>query len=290
MGSSEMSIGLRLARSAFFGAPFVLAALAGGCNGPTPRDASSPALHLTSSRVAVNLNAIEEVTPTPAVLGILAAPDRLAADKEEDGPRQAANFLTFLDVRPGMRVAEIESGTGYTTELLARSVGPTGEVIAENEPAFETNGRMERRWEERLARPVNASTRRVDRALASPLPADARGLDLVLLGAPYGRLEARRVDVDAMNHAVHLALRPGGRYVVLVRTPLEGNRTVNLHALHAAESRHVRDQVESAGFAFVSEGRFFRDSPDWRDWDASPADPPPSGEKIDRFVLTFVRE
>src|SRR5215472_14801938 len=84
------------------------------CNvGPAPKDASAPALPITSARV-LDTHVIEDVSPSPAVLAVLAAPDRLARDKAEDGPRQAADFLTFLNVQPGMRIAEIESGTGYT--------------------------------------------------------------------------------------------------------------------------------------------------------------------------------
>jgi predicted methyltransferase len=271
-------------------APVVLALTA--CNaGPTPKDASSPAVRITSAHVALlNDHTVDEVTPTPAVRAILGEPDRSARDRSEDAPRQAASFMTLLDVEPGMRVAELESGTGYTTELLARSVGPGGVVFAQNEPALLGHPEAEREWEARLARPADANVRRVDRSIASPLPAEARALDLVILGAPYARIERRAVDVDAMNHAVHLALRPGGRYVVLVRTPLEGDRRLDMHALHAQISQHVRESVESAGFTFLEEARIFRDSSDASDWDATPDEGQrPAGEKIDRFVLVFAR-
>ena len=41
-------------------------------------------------------------------------------------------MLAFFGVAPGMRVAELGAGGGYTTELLARTVGPNGTVYGQN--------------------------------------------------------------------------------------------------------------------------------------------------------------
>ncbi|MGV1010076.1 MAG: protein-L-isoaspartate O-methyltransferase family protein [Dermatophilaceae bacterium] len=44
-------------------------------------------------------------------------------------PTTVRNMLVALDVRPGHRVLDVGSGSGWTTALLARLVGPTGEVL-----------------------------------------------------------------------------------------------------------------------------------------------------------------
>ncbi|MEK7060456.1 MAG: methyltransferase domain-containing protein, partial [Patescibacteria group bacterium] len=44
-------------------------------------------------------------------------------------PTVVALCLEWLSVRPGDRVLDVGSGSGWTTALLARLVGPTGEVI-----------------------------------------------------------------------------------------------------------------------------------------------------------------
>lgn len=56
-------------------------------------------------------------------------------------PRTVADMLRLLDARPGMRVLDVGSGSGWTTALLAHLVGPTGEVVGvELEPSLVTFG------------------------------------------------------------------------------------------------------------------------------------------------------
>jgi protein-L-isoaspartate(D-aspartate) O-methyltransferase len=44
-------------------------------------------------------------------------------------PRTVENMLRLLDVRPGDRVLDVGSGSGWTTALLAHLTGPTGHVL-----------------------------------------------------------------------------------------------------------------------------------------------------------------
>jgi protein-L-isoaspartate(D-aspartate) O-methyltransferase len=43
-------------------------------------------------------------------------------------PRTVANMLRLLDVRPGCRILDVGSGSGWTTALLARLTGAGGRV------------------------------------------------------------------------------------------------------------------------------------------------------------------
>ncbi|MFN2378171.1 MAG: hypothetical protein ABR538_16695 [Candidatus Binatia bacterium] len=65
---------------------------------------------------------------------IVAAPDRDEADRALDAGRRPAETLRFFGIAPGMRVAEISAGGGYTAELLALAVGPEGKVYGHNAP------------------------------------------------------------------------------------------------------------------------------------------------------------
>lgn len=44
-------------------------------------------------------------------------------------PSTVEAMLRLLDVRPGQRVLDVGSGSGWTTALLARLTGPTGRVL-----------------------------------------------------------------------------------------------------------------------------------------------------------------
>jgi protein-L-isoaspartate(D-aspartate) O-methyltransferase len=44
-------------------------------------------------------------------------------------PSTVESMLRLLDVRPGHKVLDVGSGSGWTTALLARLTGPTGRVI-----------------------------------------------------------------------------------------------------------------------------------------------------------------
>ncbi|GAA2746488.1 fibrillarin-like rRNA methylase [Terrabacter aerolatus] len=44
-------------------------------------------------------------------------------------PRTVGDMLRLLDVRPGQRVLDVRSGSGWTTALLAHLTGAAGEVV-----------------------------------------------------------------------------------------------------------------------------------------------------------------
>ena len=68
-------------------------------------------------------------------------PLRIAAHQTNSQPRTVDAMLRLLEVRPGQRVLDVGSGSGWTTALLAHLVGPTGEVIGvELEPELVTFG------------------------------------------------------------------------------------------------------------------------------------------------------
>ncbi|WP_110181043.1 protein-L-isoaspartate O-methyltransferase family protein [Nocardioides solisilvae] len=55
-------------------------------------------------------------------------PLEIGAGQTSSQPRTVAAMLRLLDVRPGQRVLDVGSGSGWTTALLGHLVGPTGRV------------------------------------------------------------------------------------------------------------------------------------------------------------------
>jgi predicted methyltransferase len=226
------------------------------------------------------------LTASEASLAVVAAPDRSDADKKLDGGRHPAELLTFLHIAPGMKVAEISAGGGYTAELLARAVGTTGKVYGQNSKAI-LERFAEKPWSERLAKPAMKNVVRVDRDFDDPLPAEAKDLDAVVCVLFYHDVFWLGADRDKMNRAIFAALKPGGTYVIVDHSGRDGTGSTEVKTLHRVEEKVVRAEIEKAGFRLRAEGTFLKNPNDTRDWSASPS---AAGEKrgtSDRFVLAF---
>jgi predicted methyltransferase len=227
--------------------------------------------------------------PGPAVdaAAVVAAPDRTPEDRALDAGRKPVELLAFLALRPGMKVADLGAGGGYTTELLARAVGPTGVVYAQNSKGL--LGFVGEAWGKRLARPACSNVVRVDREFDAPLPPEATGLDVVVMNALYHDTVWLGVDRAAMNRAVLSALRPGGLFVVIDSSARAGTGTADAKTLHRIDEAVVRQEVGAAGFRLAAEAAFLRNPADARDWNSSPREAAERRGTSDRFVLAFVR-
>jgi predicted methyltransferase len=201
---------------------------------------------------------------------VLAEKGRPQADRAQDGPRQAADVLAYLNVTPGTSVAVLAPGSGYFMELLARSVGQAGRIFARNPPLLVTVNGLRGAWDERLGRPIGARVVRIDADLGTPLPVQA--LDLVFLDYDFAALKENAIVPSSVTTSAWYGLGAGGRFVVVARETEVGG---------------TRREIEGQGFRFASEGDFLRDGASPCDWsDSSPehgATAPPSK----RVFLTF---
>jgi predicted methyltransferase len=220
---------------------------------------------------------------------IVAAPDRTPEDRALDPGRKPVETLLFLQVRPGMHVAELGAGGGYTAELLARAVAPGGVVYAQNPQAFQRF--IQTSLPARMARPAMKDAVRVDREFDDPLPPEAKNLDLVVMNAIYHDVSYMNVDRDKMNKAIFATLKPGGAFVVIDASAKEGAGTSDAQTLHRIDEQVVRTEVLRAGFKLESEGDFLRNPQDARDWNQSPAAAAAANRRgtSDRFALRFVK-
>src|SRR6187549_3521599 len=65
---------------------------------------------------------------------IIASPERSEADRTNDLRRKPQQMLAFIGIRPGIVVLDLSAGGGYTTELVARAIGPGGKVYGQSPP------------------------------------------------------------------------------------------------------------------------------------------------------------
>jgi predicted methyltransferase len=217
---------------------------------------------------------------------IVSAPDRTERDRSMDAHRKPVAMLTFFQVEPGMRVAELGAGGGYSTELFARAVGPRGVVYAHDTPNWDGPG-LQKAWEMRLARPALRNTKHFLRQWDDPFPPEATDLDAVYSVAVYHDAIAEKQDPAKMNRGVFAALKRGGTYAIIDNSAKPGTGAADAERLHRVDEQLVREQVQQAGFRLVAEDSFLRNPADPRDWNAD------SGvnktHTQDRFALKFVK-
>jgi len=219
---------------------------------------------------------------------IVDAADRSPEDRALDAGRHPAEMLAFFGVASGMRVAELGAAGGYTTELLARAVGPTGVVYGQNS-RFILERFAEKPWSDRLTKPVMRTVVRVDREFDDPFPPEAYDLDAVFIVLFYHDTVWLKVDRARMNRAVFDALRPGGVYAVIDHSGRAGSDATETETLHRIEESTLRREIETAGFRLAGEAEFLRSPGDTRDWNASPRTAGQRRGTSDRFVLKFVK-
>lgn len=277
---------IRLLRAASVASVSLVVACGGGAEEAKSPAHASHAAPTTSAGPSQGGHSSGPAIPAH-VAAVVHAEDRSPQDKALDAGRKPGELLAFAGVKPGMKVAELAAGSGYTTELLARTVGSTGKVWGQNGQAFAKF--IEPAWTERLKKPAMQNVVRVDRELDDPLPPEAKDLDAVFLVLLYHDAVWLKVDRDKMNRAVFAALKPGGVYVIVDHSARPGTGTNDVQSLHRIEAKIVEEEVPRAGFKRGAEGHFLENPSDPRDWSTSPG---AAGEKrgtSDRFVLTFVK-
>lgn len=253
----------------------------------------------------------------PQIAAIVASPDRSSADRTNDIRRKPEQMLAFIGVRPGMVALDLFAAGGYTTELLARSVGPTGKVYGQSapprpttppaapegdatpraavsaasaaaaasapRPAPRTSAMM---LAERAKNPAAANIVPIVQPFETPVPAAVAhgGLDVVTLMFNYHDAGHMGFDRAKMNAAVFEALKPGGVYVIADHAGRPGTGISEAGTLHRIDEAFLRAEVEKAGFRFVGEAGFLRNPNDPRDKNT----PEPAQPK-DEFVVKFVK-
>jgi predicted methyltransferase len=213
---------------------------------------------------------------------IVTSPDRSEADRQTDQRRNPELLLAFTSVRPGMRVLDMGAGGGYSTELLARAVGPGGAVYAQDSPALPE--RVRERFDERASKPAMKNVVRMLRDYDDPVPPEARNLDLITFFFAYHDTAFMNVDRARMNRRMFESLKPGGVLVVADHSAAPGAGVNVAKSLHRIEEAVLRREIEAAGFKLVAEADFLRHPEDPRDTVVFRPKVP-----VDEFILKFMK-
>jgi predicted methyltransferase len=216
----------------------------------------------------------------------VSSPVRPAADRELDSSRKPEQLLAFFGIKPGMKVADLWAGGGYTTELLALTVGPTGKVYSQNmefPTRFKQAGAM---WRARVHEPGMSNVVEITKAFDAPdlLPVPPGSLDAVIINMNYHDMVGRGYNRANINHAVFTALKPDGIYGLVDNSAKQGTGANDANTLHRIDEKFEVNEIESAGFRLAATSDVLRNPNDPRTqpfWKIN--------HTQDRFVLKFVK-
>lgn len=161
--------------------------------------------------------------------GWLDRPEREA----EEQPEQA---LDALKIRTGMTVADVGAGTGYMALRMARRVGPSGKVYAND-----LQPEMLQKLRTRSQREKLSNVETVQGTEADPkLPPNT--MDLVLLVDVYHEFSQPQAMLDKIRES----LKPDGRLVLLEYR--KEDPAVPIRIEHKMSVAEVKTEVEAQGY------------------------------------------
>ena len=216
----------------------------------------------------------------PDYEAIVSSADRSDADRLTDQRRQPAKMLAFTGIKAGMKVLDMGAGAGYSTELVARAVGPGGSVYAQESAAVME--RVKDKFDIRAQQPAMKNVVHLIRNYDDPVPPDVSGLDLITFFFAYHDVTYMPVDRAEMNKKMFAALKPGGFLVIADHSARAGDGTTVGKTLHRIEESTLRREIEAAGFKLATEADFLRHPDDPRDAAVFRPQVP-----VDEFVLKY---
>ena len=189
---------------------------------------------------------------------IVDSKQRPRGDLVKDKSRLPVQLLQFMNIKPGMTVFEQGASGGYTTELLARAVGETGQVFAEGLESSRLYGN-------RLPQ-----VKPLSRGLIFQIPERAKkaGLinghvDAVVMMFTYHDLALNsRIDRSQMLDNMKRMLKSGGSLIIADNAAIKGSGLTYTRKLHRIDPDLIVDEITQAGFKLDAISDLYHNSND----------------------------
>ncbi|MBL4838990.1 MAG: class I SAM-dependent methyltransferase [Kordiimonadaceae bacterium] len=225
---------------------------------------------ITKALAAVALLAGIAVLPVQAdhhanIVAAVANEARPADDVKRDGDRKPAEVLAFSGVKPGMTVVDINSGSGYYSEMLSYAVGAKGKVYAHNGPIYFdfVKNQVATRYTDRLPNVIQLAEG------SENINVKEGSVDLAMIVLAYhdyyylpkgGRSES--ADVAGVLSTIYKSLKKGGAFVVVDHVGPDGSGPEAGNTTHRIEPAFVMEQVTAAGFTYFGESSVLENAAD----------------------------
>lgn len=153
--------------------------------------------------------------------------------EQEENPDGA---LDALNLKPGMSVADVGAGTGYMSLKLAKRVGPSGKVYAED-----VQPEMLQKVRANAAKSKATNVVTVQGSFTDPMLPKGQ-MDLVLLVDVYHEFS----EPQKMLRGIRESLKPDGRLVLLEYR--KEDPKIPIREEHKMTVAEVRTELEAEGF------------------------------------------
>ncbi len=179
--------------------------------------------------------------------------ERPAGDIARDAGRKPSQVIEFLGVKPGMKVWDHASSTGYYTAVLSEAVGRNGMVYAQNRPAS---------WE-RLKDALGPRYEKLGNVdpFAGNITDFEGGdgeFDMVFTALIYHHMHYSEASGDGTPDTSKTfyakameMLKPGGMYVIIEHQAPDGTSREDSAGWHRASLANAITDLTAAGFEYV---------------------------------------
>jgi ubiquinone/menaquinone biosynthesis C-methylase UbiE len=206
--------------------PLILVACSIACGAPLPSDGQAP--RATPKREPANVMGYQKAD-------WLEREGRAETEKPE-------MVIQAMEIREGMTVAEIGAGTGFFSRRLAKAVGPSGKVYAEDIQPEMLDLLKQNAAKEGIGNVIPVLGTETDPKLP------ARGVDRILLVDVYHEFQKPEPMLAAMRDS----LAPGGT-ITLVEYRLEGETASHINLKHRMSVDQVLSEWTAAGFLLLKQ-------------------------------------
>ncbi|MES2043632.1 MAG: methyltransferase [Pseudomonadota bacterium] len=221
-----------------------------------------------------------------AIAAALADPARPAEDTARDAARHPAETIAFARVKPGDRVVDFIMGGGYFTRILAKTVGPKGQVYGfmpdefiKFKPSYGTD--------QKAVAAAYPNIVAINGSLGAPALPDK--VDVAITVQNYHDMHLGLFPADTAakaNAALFKALKHGGTLLVVDHVAVDGSDLTVPGKLHRIDPAIVKAELAATGFRYDGELTILRNLADPHT--ASVFDPAIRGH-TDQFIYRFVK-
>jgi predicted methyltransferase len=221
-----------------------------------------------------------------AIAAALADPARPTDDTARDAARHPTETIAFARVKPGDRVVDFIMGGGYFTRILAKTVGPKGQVYGympdefiKFKPAYGTD--------QKAVAAAYTNIVAINGSLGAPTLPDK--VDVAITVQNYHDMHLGLFPADTAakaNAALFKALKHGGTLLVVDHAAVDGSDLTVPTKLHRIDPKIVKAELATAGFRYDGELAILRNPADPHT--ASVFDAAIRGH-TDQFIYRFVK-